>query len=330
MKTITNTSERLSIFLTCLIGVFFISQTSVDPRTSTSSGSNTSTGTEGDRTATISCSNPRYLPGRDEDVDRRKMVANNCAPFAQRSTPPAQIPCGQNAVLCDEFVKNITGIMEPIADNSNARSSQPQGQFIGKKSKVTRNWMETNYLGTVPVNFRLYFGKDGQEYGMVVVPVDVNCNEEEQKARWISITDSKTVDTPDPQSKDKCLLWQCVKDYQIAMDQEVGVGEYVQSWTYNSAVLKELLRVKDRSGNIQDATKFHIEYGVIEGDGAYGGEVDELDPVFKVIYDGVTTGELFSEYADWAQPCPVLCPGNRYFGTGTTCSSVANAVGSTN
>ncbi len=302
MKILQNKYILLLAALTICFSVLMISQ-----GVSQSTGDNEVVTEDGD-----ACNSPSVAPGmEDENPDPK--VPNTHIPAV-----PATLAGGENMILCKTFVEAFIDMTPETSAEKRAASHTEQDNFKGKVSSISVSWMESNLLaGDNPPNFRLYFGKNGSEDGVVIVPLNNLCQDDVGRATWLAIG-SPTRNT-DPVTLPLCTLKKYVNDYQTAMEgpNGPGAGRYVKSWTYDAPILKDLLRVKNKKGISIKAEKFLIEYGIVD-DSKSGVGYDELDPIFHVKYPkgGAT---YYNEYADWAQPCPLLCPGERFFGIGQVC-----------
>lgn len=294
MKTIQKKISPILVALLCVVGILFISQTP-------DRGSGVVSTVVLD---TPSCVSPTYLPGLG-------------------GKPISPVSCGQNIILCKDFISNFVGVPRPSGLSNGvgtaSRGTTVQDKFVGNVSCLNTEWMKRNFLGPTPKDFRIYFGKkSATEHGVVMVPVNASCGENANEAKWIPATSTESSTCPAPGSVDKCTMNNYVNAYQTEMDKSAGKGKYIKSWTYDANVLAKLTKIKKKDGSSIEATKFLLEYGVVKS-GNKGATFDELDPIFHVEYPLGGGGKYFSEYADWAQPCPVLCPGERLFGNGLPC-----------
>lgn len=289
--TLRNILSPLLVVLLCIASGTLISQTRGDNEVDLGGSENPT------------CSSPTYIPGK--------------GPTGR----PNPVPCGNDLILCESFIKNIKGIPTTSGVSTKSTGTSEEDKFKGNVSCLPVSWMKSNFIGATPQNFRVYFGKKNDtEHGLVMVAVDRNCNDITSKAYWIPAYASEPSSCSNPATVSLADMKRYVSNYQTAMNGSKGDCRYVKSWTYDANVLKTLLQIHKKNGDPIDAEKYLIEFGVIES-GSYGASYDELDPVFHVKYPGGAAGKFYSEYADWAQPCPVLCPGDRAFGSSTNCTA---------
>ena len=257
------------------------------------------------------CSNPTVHPGKEGTGDRNK-VPNHYT--GKGSITP--IVCGQNLILCGPFMENFEGLYGS-ASEAIVETNSEQDKFENKVSCIDKNWLNTNILGASPKNFKIYFGKNGAEDGVVIVPNNNECGDDVGKAAWFPATTTPQCGTPrsTPLSDMKAY----VNAYQKVMDEKVKSGtitNYVKSWTYNGAVMKTLMTIHNPTGGgTMEASQVLLEYGMLDNAALTGVNFAELDPIFHFKYPDKDGATYEGAFADWAQPCPQLCPGTSQFGS---------------
>lgn len=220
--------------------------------------------------------------------------------------------CSRDKLLCSDLVTSIENSLAQLS----TRSYPSHSKFARKKVCLSSSFMNSNFLGESPQDFRVYFGlKDGSP-GIVLSKVNAsNCaDKSSDKPWWVPASTNNCSCSSSSRGGPTQITANEAKSYcaNFRTFPSTQRWAFVESWTYDASIFKSLL-----AASVPPVCTYQIDFGLF----ANSTKTQlELDPIFTPIANVAPGATVSSKFLDWADPCPPYCKGDRLYGN-TQCAT---------